>query len=47
MRLLAGSNGTTPLEVAKMAKVGVALALIVVVTLDAGVARHWPLAGSV
>src|SRR6516162_1842290 len=47
MRLLAGSNGTLPLAVAKMPKVGVALALIVVVTLDAGGERHCPLVGSV
>ena len=45
MRLFAGSNEIAPLAVAKMLKVGVALALIVVVTVAAGVARHWPFAG--
>jgi hypothetical protein len=47
MRLVAGEKGTTPLAVAKIAKVGVALALIVVVTLDAGDARHCPEVGLV
>jgi hypothetical protein len=40
MRFVAGRKGTAPLAVAKMPKVGVALAPIVVVTLDPGVPRH-------
>src|ERR1700730_2181042 len=47
MRLVWGTNGTLPLAVAKMAKVGVALALIVVVTLDPIDEMHWPLIGLV
>jgi hypothetical protein len=47
MRLVCGTNGTLPLAVAKIAKVGVALALIVVVTLEPIDEMHWPLVGSV
>jgi hypothetical protein len=47
MRLAAGRNDTPPLAVAKIAKVGVALALIVIDALDAGAASHCPLVGSV
>jgi hypothetical protein len=41
-RLTPGESGTAALPIAKMPKVGVALAAIVVVTLAAGVARHAP-----
>jgi hypothetical protein len=47
MRLVCGTNGTAPLAVANIAKVGVALALIVVETLGPTEEVHWPLAGSV
>jgi hypothetical protein len=47
MRLVCGTNGTLPLAVAKMAKVGVALALIVVVTVEPIEEMHWPLIGLV
>jgi hypothetical protein len=47
MRLVAGRNGTPPLAVAKIPKVGVVLAAIVVETLAAGVARHPPVDGLV
>ena len=47
MRLVCGTNGTLPLAVAKMAKVGVALALMVVVTLEPIDEMHWPLIGFV
>src|SRR5258708_5988772 len=47
MRLVSGRNGTAPPAVAKMPKVGVALAPIIVETLDEGVARHAPVAGLV
>jgi hypothetical protein len=47
MRLVCGTNGTAPLVVAKIAKVGVALALIVVVTLGPIDEMHCPLVGSV
>ena len=47
MRLVCGTNGTVALAVAKIAKVGVALALIVVDTLGPTEEMHWPLAGSV
>ena len=43
MRLVCGTNGTVPLAVAKMAKVGVALLLIVVVTIEPIDDMHWPL----
>jgi hypothetical protein len=43
-RLLAGSNGTLPLPVTKMLKVGVALVVMMVLTLGPGVCRHEPLA---
>src|SRR5580692_1390763 len=46
-RLLAGSNGTVPLPVAKMPKVGVVLGWMSVVTLAAGGAMHAPVAGTV
>jgi hypothetical protein len=47
IRLVWGRNDTAPLAVAKMAKVGIALASIVVVTLDPIDEMHWPLIGSV
>jgi hypothetical protein len=47
MRLLAGSNGTLPVAFAKIATVGVALALIVKVTLGPTAELHWPDCGSV
>src|ERR1700730_17929452 len=47
MRLVCGRNGTWPLAVAKIAKVGVALALIVVVTVELIDEMHWPLIGLV
>jgi hypothetical protein len=47
MRFVCGTNGTPSLAVAKMPKVGVALALIVVVTLEAIDEMHCPLVGSV
>lgn len=47
MRFVFGTNGTPSLAVAKMPKVGVALALIVVVTLEAIDEMHCPLVGSV
>ncbi len=47
MRLVCGTNGTLPLAVAKIAKVGVALALIVVVTVEPIDEMHWPLIGLV
>jgi hypothetical protein len=47
MRLLAGSNATAPLADTKMAKVGVPLALIVVVTLLPIAEMHCPVCGLV
>src|SRR5271170_6553088 len=47
MRLVAGKNGTPPLAVAKIATVGVALALIVKVALGPTAEMHWPLVGLV
>jgi hypothetical protein len=47
MRFVFGTNGTPSLAVAKMPKVGVALALNVVVTLEAIDEMHCPLVGSV
>lgn len=47
IRLLAGSNGTVPVPVTKIENVGVAPALIVVVTLLTGADRHAPVTGSV
>jgi hypothetical protein len=44
MRLVCGTNGTLPLAVAK---IGVALALIVVVTVEPIDEMHWPLIGLV
>src|SRR5579864_342207 len=46
-RLLAGSNGTVPLPVTNIPKVGVWPVLIVVVALEEGVERHMPLVGLV
>ena len=47
MRFVCGRNGALPLGVAKIAKVGVALALIVVVTLEPMAETHCPVAGLV
>jgi hypothetical protein len=47
MRFVCGTNATWPLAVAKIAKVGVALALIVVVTLEPIDEVHCPVVGSV
>ena len=47
MRLVCGTNGTLPLAVAKMAKVGFALAPIVVVTVEPIDEMHCPLIGLV
>ena len=47
IRLAAGSNGTLPLPCTKTAKVGVALALIVVVTVLEGDAKQAPVPGLV
>lgn len=47
IRFVAGSKGTVPLAVMKMPKVGVALALLCVVTLLAGGETHAPVAGFV
>src|ERR1700757_1090347 len=47
MRLVCGTKDTAPLAVAKIAKVGGALALIVVVTLGPVDEIHWPLVGLV
>jgi hypothetical protein len=47
MRLLAGSNGTAPLAVTKIPKVGVAPELIVVATLPAAVCTQAPVDGFV
>lgn len=47
MRLLAGLSATAALADTKMPKVGVALELIVVVTVAEGVCRHWPVCGLV
>ena len=47
MRLRAGSNGTAPAPVTKMAKVGVALAPMLVVTVLVGDAMQTPVAGVV
>jgi hypothetical protein len=46
IRLCAGSNGMPPFAAANMEKVGVAFVLIMVVTLEAGVAKHCPVPGS-
>lgn len=46
-RLTPGESATVALPVTKMPKVGVALAAIVVVTVDAGVARQAPVVGLV
>ena len=43
----AGSKGTLPLPWTKSPNVGVALALIVVVTVLSIAETHWPVAGSV
>jgi hypothetical protein len=47
MRLLTGSNAIPPEAVAKMPKVGVALAAIAVVRLLPRAEMHWPELGSV
>ena len=47
IRLVAGSNGTLPAPWTKIPKVGVALALICVVTLGPIAEMHSPLAGFV
>jgi hypothetical protein len=47
MRLVCGTNGTAPLAVAKIAKIGVALALIVKVTPGPTAELHWHDCGSV
>ena len=47
MRLVCGTNGTLPLAVAKMAKVGVPLAPIVVLMVEPIDEMHWPLIGLV
>ena len=47
IRLAAGSKGTVPAPPTNMPKVGVALALMVVVTLLAGGAKHAPVVGLV
>ncbi len=46
-RLAAGSKGTLPLPCTKTAKVGVSLALIVVITVLAGDPKHAPVPGLV
>jgi len=46
-RLAPGESGTEPLAMTKMPKVGVALAAIGVVTVDADVPRQAPVAGLV
>jgi hypothetical protein len=47
IRLCAGSNGTVPEPCTKIAKVGVALAAIVVVTVGPVIDVHWPVEGLV
>jgi hypothetical protein len=47
IRFAAGSKGTLPLPWTKIPKVGVALALIVVVTVLSIAEMHCPVAGSV
>jgi hypothetical protein len=47
IRFVAGSNGTLPVPCTKIPNVGVALALIVVITLLIGGAKHAPVVGLV
>src|SRR3989304_4186651 len=47
MRFVAGSKGMGPVPITKTPKVGVALALICVVTLGPMAEMHWPVAGFV
>lgn len=47
IRFLAGSNGTVPLPCTKIPKVGVALAMMVVVAVGLIAEMHCPLAGLV